>query len=460
VDVHQPVNRMAPTWQSKYPIYYAFAAVSTVSGLATWQVLATLAAVLLALSGLGMFLVAREVFGAGRAVALIAMCFAVLDRMVLHTVLHPYFNQTWGFFAMPFTLILGWWVVQPGLPRGSRRAVLGLLVIFALVLVLAYPLAAPIPAVPLVAFALGERRRRRAAGEPVFRVQNLYRGWRSLLWMVPVGGLLAIPVAGAVDKSVSAVEALAPGSWLGAWGGDLNGYFPWNHFFSAPDSVLGTVLFALILALAAWGLAQQPRSLSLGLGGLLVLGLLLALYLRHRQYGYYFEFKLLAFIGPLLLLIAVLGAARLRWLGALLLVPLSISLGGSAVAEIHTTGTQLATSTIQLARWARALPRGASIRLDMWPPWQLWTAYFLASRPLCSQHPLLRTEYPHVALSRKADYIVATRAYGRPGDAIGPPLRQNRGYRLYRENPAVPGVDNCTLRRYSALYTGAGHSPH
>ena len=44
VDISQPINQMPPTWQSKYPIYYAFAGVSSLSGLATWQVLATLAA--------------------------------------------------------------------------------------------------------------------------------------------------------------------------------------------------------------------------------------------------------------------------------------------------------------------------------------------------------------------------------------------------------------------------------
>jgi len=95
---------MPPTWQSKYPIYYAFAAVSSVSGLATWQVLATLAAAMLGLAALGFFLVARSLFRAPAAVAVVAMALAALDREALHTILNPYFNQTWGFFAMPFTL--------------------------------------------------------------------------------------------------------------------------------------------------------------------------------------------------------------------------------------------------------------------------------------------------------------------------------------------------------------------
>ncbi|HEY5429804.1 MAG TPA: hypothetical protein VIK04_11855, partial [Solirubrobacteraceae bacterium] len=109
--------------------------------------------------------------------------------------------------------------------------------------------------------------------------------------------------------------------------------------------------------------------------------------------------------------------------------------------------------------WAHSVPAAASIRLDMWPPDQLWAGYFLSSRRLCSQLPLLNTDYPHVTSSRKADYIVATIAAGRPPDAIGPALRVNQGYRLYRENPAVPGVDTCTLRRYDRIYTGVGWSP-
>ncbi len=467
VNVREPINQMQPTWQSKYPIYYAFAGVSTVAGLATWQVLATLAGMLLAMAAIGFFLVAREVFKAPVAIALVAMCFAALDRMALYTILNPYFNQTWGFFAMPFTLVLGWWVVQPELERRTRQATLALLVIFALVLTLAYPLAAPIPAVPLIVFALVDRRRRAAAGGHVFRVRDLYRGRRSLLWMIPVAALLAIPVAGAVDKGVSAAGVLLPGHSLQGWSGDLPGFVPWNYFFSLPNSIIGWIAFAVVVALAAWGLAKQPRALSWGLGGLLVLALLIATYLRHRQFGYYFEFKLLAFVGPLALLIAAIGAGRLRRLGVIALAAMSVAVVGSAAAEVKHNGTQLPPDTIALAGWAKSLPAGATIRLDMWPPEELWAAYFVASHPTCSQQPLYYTDYPHVAYSRKADYIIAsngtfgripwtTYPNGRPKDAEGPPLRQNIGYSLYKENPAVPGPDYCTYRRYDRIYTGAG----
>jgi hypothetical protein len=457
-DIHTPINQMPPTWTSKYPIYYALAGVSSISGLATWQVLAPVAAAMLALAAIGMFLVAREVFRAPWAVALAAMALAGLDRMALYTILNPYFNQTWGFFAMPFCVVLAWWLVQPGESWQSRRGTLVLLVLFVLVLAFAYPLAAPIPAVPILVFLWTGRRQRIAAGERVFKPRDLYRGRASLLYLVPLAALLAVPVVGVAQKAVSAAQVLAPGHSLQSWGGDLGHFVPFNFFFSSPNSVLGWVLLAVIAALTVKGLANQPRALAYGLGGLFVIGIALSAYLRHRQFGYYFEFKLLAFVGPLVMLVAALGAGRLRRAGVALLAILVIATAGSAFSDLKATGYQLPQATIQLSAWARSLPANASIRLDMWPPQQLWAAYFLDGRPLCSQQPLLGTDYPHVAASRKADYIVATLAYGRPKDAAGAPLRTNSGYALYRENPSVPGPSACTLRRFDRIYTGLGHS--
>ena len=44
-------------------------------------------------------------------VAVTAVGLVGLSRMVLHTVMHPYFNQTWGFMTMPFVMVLSWWAV-------------------------------------------------------------------------------------------------------------------------------------------------------------------------------------------------------------------------------------------------------------------------------------------------------------------------------------------------------------
>lgn len=460
VNTSQPINQMQPTWTSKYPIYYALAAVSSLSALATWQVLAVVAAEMLALAAVGLFLVAREVFRAPFSISVAGMALAGLDREALHTVLNPYFNQIWGFFALPFTLVLGWWMVQPALGRGQRQAAVLLFVLFAAVLVLAYPLAAPIPAVPVLVFLWLERRRRLAAGESVLRLRSVYRGRRSLLWIVPVVTLLLVPIGGVLQKAGEAAQVLVPGHSLQSWAGDLTHFIPFDRFLSLPNSPASIPLVIGVLALAGWGFACQPRPLKWGLGGLLALGLLIAIYFRQRAYGWYFEFKLLAFIGPLVALIAAIGAGRLRRAGAACIAALSICTAGSAVAELQATGSQLPQATVQLASWANSLPRDASIRLDMWPPDQLWAAYFLSARPLCSPLPLLFTDYPHVAISRKADYIVTLVTAGRPADAIGPPLRVNQGYALYREDPAVSGVSHCTRRRFDRIYTGAGYRPY
>ncbi len=64
-------------------------------------------------------------------------------------------------------------------------------------------------------------------------------------------------------------------------------------------------------------------------------------------------------------------------------------------------------------------------------------------------------------LGRKADYIVATIPTSKPADAVGPVLRRTSGYRLCRENPAVPGADTYAQRRFdrNRIYTRIGFNP-
>jgi hypothetical protein len=124
----------------------------------------------------------------------------------------------------------------------------------------------------------------------------------------------------------------------------------------------------------------------------------------------------------------------------------------SARKEVREREHQLFAEQLELREWARDLPRDASIRLDTWPPNQLWGSYMLARQPLCSQRPLTGTDYPHVVHSRKADYIlldwIAARHYpaGGPPDAAGPALRSNARFRLFRMKASVPGPDSCSRR--------------
>ena len=177
-------------------------------------------------------------------------------------------------------------------------------------------------------------------------------------------------------------------------------------------------------------------------------------------YGYYFHFKLLAFIGPLVLVMAAVGAARLRRWGPALLALLVVATAGSVVAELDATGSQLPQATIQLSALGRL---AAAERLD--PPRHVAAATAVGgvlprlatrcARSCRCSTPTIRT------WRRRARPTTSSPPLDRrpPADAIGPSLRRNQGYRLYRENPAVPGPANCTQRRFDRIYTGVGFNP-
>ena len=235
--------------------------------------------------------------------------------------------------------------------RRARQGTAVLLAVFGLVLVFAYPLAAPIPAVPLVVFVWREWRRKLRAGEPVFRLRDLYRGRRSLLWLIPLAVLLAVPAIGVGQKAVGAAEVLAPGQLAAGLGAaTCPGFIPFNYFVSLPGSLIFVPLTVGVFALAAYGLWRRPRSLTWGLGGLLAIGVLLArvpappavrllLPLQaaglHRAAGHGDRGR---GRGPA----AALGPALASAL-------LAVAAAGSVVAEIAATGSQLPQATIQLA---------------------------------------------------------------------------------------------------------------
>jgi disulfide bond formation protein DsbB len=449
----EPVDRVPLVWRSKPPIYYDLAGVSTLSGLETYETLAPVAALLLGLAALGLFLVATELLGAGTLAGLAAMGLAGLDRMVLHTGLHPYFNQTWGYFAFGFALVLSWWAVARRAEPGGRGGLV-LLALFLFVVATAYPLALPIPMTALVVAWWLDRRARRRRGEPVHSLspKRFWRGPRSLVWMVPLGVLLAIPALGVLEKLLSASAVLAPNKSLISWGGDLQQFIPLYQFFSLPTEAFSGLLIVAMLVLAWRTLRRLERPLAWGLGAVLIGGLFFADQFKHRDYGFYFHFKIMAFVGPLIVVLAAVALARHRRAGTAILAVWLVGALVAAGQELRVTNYQLSPDTIELRGWAAALPAGASIRLDMWPPRQLWAQYMLAARPTCSQAPLLDTDYPRVPVSRRADYIVAAAGRPKPADAApGPPLRTNGAWRLYRMRPDVPGAENCSQRMISRV---------
>ena len=373
INVSQPINQMPPTWQSKYPIYYAFAAVSSLSGLATWQVLATLAAAMLGLAAAGFFLVARDVFrrpggrGAGRRWRwprwIARRCTPSSTPTSTRPGASSRCRSRW---------CSGWWVVQPGLgrrsPPGDARCCW------------------PVRARAGVRLPAGGADPGGAAGG----VRVAASGGASCAPASPSSAprepIPRPPPAqpAVADPAVPRCWRCRPSAWDRRWRGGQGpgprplaaglGRGPARASSRSTTSCRCRARWSScprrssLFGLAAYGLGRSAASLALGLGGLMAIGVLLAVYLRHRRTAT----TSTSSCWP--------SSARWSWswppsarpacaAGALaLLALLVVATAGSAVAELAATGSQLPQATIQLANWARSLPRGASVRLDMWPP--------------------------------------------------------------------------------------------
>ena len=449
----EPVDRVPLVWRSKPPIYLAFGAVARVAGMEPYAVIATLSAALMALGALGFWLLARELLGAGAWAAGAAMGLVGLNRMTLFTGMHPYFNQIWGYMALPFAIVLAWYVVR----RRSRGGLL-LFTSFLGVLVFAYPLAMPIPLIAAIVFWAFERRRQ---GRSLLRVPRL-RNKRNLLWIVPLFLLLLLPLQGVLEKVAVSTRVLAPGYSLVNWGGDLTGFFPERYFIGFDQAGLGLVGMILLIGGLVIALRAAPRDIRWGLGGIVAFGVIAAFYFRPREYGWYFHYKALAFAAPLGVAVAATGLARVKWrhvqLGAIALVFLIAATRLGAAKEIGRTFDQLPKSMLELKRVDALLPAGRSVRLDMPADGrQLWAGIILSGQPLCSQLPVLETSYPHVEVSRAADYVLVDDDWRKPFDAVGPPVLTLDRYVLYRLRADLPGGDRCSRKMVltvKKLYAG------
>jgi hypothetical protein len=439
VNVDAPVDHVPLVWNSKPPIYLAFGAVAKVAGMEPYAVIATMAGVLLALAALGFWLLARELLGAGAWGAGAAMALIGLNRMALFTTMHPYFNQIWGFMAMPFAIVLAWHVVRRGtiggwVLLGSFLALLGF----------AYPLALPVPLMSIVVFVAFERRRR---GLRLIWIPRL-RSRRDLIWIVPLLALLLSgPVKGVFEKAGSVLSLLNYGGSLANWGGDLPGFIPERYFLGLGDSGATAIALVLLLVGLFVGLRQAPRDVRWGLGIVLVFGVLAALFFRPRDYGWYFHFKALAFVAPIGIAIAAVGLSRFKyaWVSAIALILVIGAARTSAADEIGQTFDQLPKSLLELRSVDAKLPPGASVRLDIPADGRmLWAGILLGGQPLCSQKPVMETSYPHVPVSRAADYVLVDDDWRKPFDAVGEPVMTLDRYELFRLKPGLAGGDRCS----------------
>ena len=443
---------MPLVWRSKPPIYLAFGAVARVAGMEPYAVIATLQAALLALGALGFWLLARELLGAGAWAAGAAMGLVGLNRMTLFTGMHPYFNQTWGYMALPFAIVLAWYVVR----RRSRGGLL-LFASFLGVLVFAYPLAMPIPLIAAIIFWAFERRRQ---GRSLLRLPRL-RNKRNLLWIVPLFLLLLLPLQGVLEKVSVSTRVLAPGYSLVNWGGDLTGFFPERYFLGFDEAGMGLAGMILLIGGLVLALRAAPRDIRWGLGGIVAFGVLAALLLPPARVR----------------LVLPLQGARVRGAagrggrgdraGAA-----EVDVGQRARAGLphrrdaprrregdrprrSTSCPRACSSSSASTRCCRPTspcastcrPTGASCGRGS----------SSSGQPLCSQRPVLETSYPHVPVSRKADYVLVDDDWRKPFDAVGPPVLTLDRYVLYRLRADVPGPDRCSRKMtltVKKLYAG------
>ena len=451
VDPALPVDRPPLEWRSKAPIYYALAAISAIAGQDTVTAFPTVAAVMLGLVGIGLFLIAAVLLRAPPLVALGVLALLPLNRILMHVAIHPFYNQLWGIFTLPFIFVFGWLFLRS--PSRRSFAGLGLFLVLGL---FAYPLMLPFPAVFLGAVGLVTWRERRAAGRPLGWVEAL--GLPRLRWWMWVpAAAAAVPVVavlgrGFAEKLIAATRAVVPGGDLSGWSGPELPYFPFGRFFGidAPPALVAPVVVALFVV--GWlGVRRAPRALVAGMGAVVGAGLFIAVYFLLRGQGELFYFKDLAFAGPVVTVLAVVGLGGVlarssgpawpRAATAVALVGLIALLANGARREIRVTYDFATVDLVKLREWDRSLPAGASVRIDVPPTgYQLWTWYFLAGRPVSASAPLGGFT-PHPPFGLNADFILADNREPRPIDAQGAPVLRSATYAVYKQAPGTPGPD-------------------
>ena len=296
-----------------------------------------------------------------------------------------------------------------------------LLALFLAVGAFAYPLALPIPLLALAVLLWPERRRLRAAVAP--------RG----SWLRRRLVAARSRCAASLEKAVTAVEPVVDPAAIAAapWGGDLTRFMPEHQFVALPSTGCCSSSSARCSSPRSCGSCAASRA-TLALGPrrvVLVFGAASPRsWFRPRDFGWYFHFKALAFVGPLAVLLAAVGISRLRRLrvGAAARARRCSRVQGARDEMVVHVRPDAARRSPRCARSTRCCPPGASVRLDMAPNQQLWGAYFLSGQPrVLADAPLTTTSYPHVPgvdqgrlrARRPPRHAAAARGAGRPAVA-------------------------------------------
>lgn len=434
-DVALPIDTVPPSWRFRYPIFYPLAAASQLVHLDPISVFSSMAAILVVIAALGFGAVAVTCLRAPPLCGPLVAAAIGLSVIVLHLAWHPYWNQLWGLAILPYALLFGWQALE----RLDVR--LGLACMATVVmLVLAYPLALPDALVLLVALAIAYRRRPR-----------LIALARSRSWLlVAVAVLVLAPaVIGAALKLEQGLSQLFSFN-TALWGGDVTTFMPLGRFVGTGGGVIPALVVA---AIALLGLRRLPRRVGWAVAlGILVLGLV-DIRFRVTTLGSYMDFKQLSFVGTLVVTLAVAGVAGL--IAGRRPTPVAagalVGLAWVAAAliqdhgEAKATKPQVTAELFQIRDWARRLPPGASVRVDVPPSGtQLWAVYMLGSHPVDSPTPVLGTTYAHAPYGTRADYSLSLRFYPTPGPG-GRPVPFPRP--MYARNPPLLQNDEFALRR-------------
>ncbi|HEV2819688.1 MAG TPA: hypothetical protein VGW11_04195, partial [Solirubrobacteraceae bacterium] len=356
---------------------------------------------------------------------------------------------------LPFTLLFGWRFLQD--PSRRTLAPLGL---FALLGVFAYPLLLPFPAVFLGVCALLQWRRARAQGRSPEWIAAL-RLPRLRDHKLAFGGLIlvslpfvAVLLRGVIEKMSTAAKVIVSGGDLSGWSGPALDYLPFARFFGVDGT--GPISLALTLgvfALAVHAARRVHRDVAVAMGVTAAGALAFALSFRLREDGELFWFKILGFLGPLVLTFAVVGLVGLlretrglarrtaAGLGAVLLV---LAINAGAAREIGETYEYATAALLELDTWDERLPAGASVRIDVQPTgYQLWTWYMLDDRPVSATAPLVGF-FPRPPLGVTGDFSLIEAWAEPPPDAAGQAVMRNSGYALYRLRPAAGVPDTAS----------------
>lgn len=428
-----PVDELPAVWRSKVPILYALAGTSELADVDPIEAFAPLVALLAGAVALGLGLLAHVVLGTSSRGGMAISALSGLSVVACQLAWHPYFNQLWGAFALPYALVLGWVAL-----RDRDRGAIALTALVCLLAALAYPLILPYLVVLLVAFAAG------LGARPVLP-------W-SLRTRALVGGAfilaLAVPLYGMLEKGLSAGRILVDPS-RPLWAGDITEFVDAGLFVGLPGGSIafGVVVLAALAALM-WSI---DRVQAVSFAVLFGLSVLVAFRLRLSDSGPYFDFKHGSFVGMLVLVVAAAGLVRTfeetrrTWL-RVVAAALAVTWAALAVGELRTgirdTPPQVTAAMLDLRGWTARLPATASVRLDVPASGtQLWAAYMLSPRRLTALDPVSGTTYPHVPWGVRATYSLTWRRPGTlsppvPQDARGDVVRHNRDFSLWRIAPA------------------------